>query len=116
MSRNAPAMSEWVLNEAHAISIELVRNRLQYLRSIGHGALHRGIDIFNVKQHAHGRIAQRERALVTHLGKLIGQHDVRVANLQFSMPNAAVGTRHAHNFGCSENILVVAVSYTHLTL
>jgi len=84
-------MSERILDESHAVAIKLVFNRLQDLRSAGHGAPYCGIDILDVNQHARRRIARRGRTVVPHLRNLIGQHDVRVANLQLRMPNAPPG-------------------------
>src|SRR5215467_12068541 len=44
---DAPEMSEWVLQEAGAISVELVLHRFQYLSAFGDGAVE---DLVNVRK------------------------------------------------------------------
>jgi len=43
---------------------------------------------------------------MTHLGVLIGEHDVGAADAEFGVTDASIGTGHAHDFGGSEDFLV----------
>ena len=56
------------------------------------------IDIFDVQQNADRRSTHRLRAVRTHLGKFVRQHDDRVANTNFGMHDFAARTFHFEAF------------------
>src|SRR5258708_3131181 len=99
-------MSEWILNEAGAVSVELVLNRLQYFRALRPRLLYHTIDVGKIYIQAHRARPDRGRAGVSlpHCGILVGQHDVRVADLQLGVADLAVRAIHANGFGCPENL------------
>src|SRR5216684_1133556 len=109
VSGNAPEMSEWILNKARAVSVELVLHRLQKFRALGRRFLNYAIDVGKVYIQAHRTRADRSRAGVAlpHAGIFVGQHDVRVADLQFGVTDLAVRAIHANGFSRSEDFLVI---------
>src|SRR5712675_2386631 len=102
-------MSERILNEAGAVSVKLVLHGLQDFRSIGRRFLDYAIDVGKIYIEAHRARADGGRAGVslTHVGIFVGQHDVRVADLQFSVSDLAVRAIHANGFSSTENFLVI---------
>ena len=76
-------MSEWILNEARAVSVELILHRLQDFGALGRCAFDHTIDVGKVYIEAHRARADGGRTGVslTHAGILVSQHDVRVADL-----------------------------------
>src|SRR6266850_378483 len=80
---DTPEMAKRILNEAGAISIELVLNRFQGFGSLGHGLFDDLVTISDVHIQAYGRAAHAGCADVAlaHAGIFIRQHDARVANL-----------------------------------
>src|SRR5579864_8688816 len=44
---------------------------------------------------------------LAHLGIFVGNHDSRVADLEFGVTDFAIGLAHAKNFGGTENFLVI---------
>ena len=109
MSGNAPKLSERILNEAGAISVELILHRLQDFRALGRRALNHVIHVGKIYIEAHRARADAGRADVSrpHVGIFVGQHDVRIADLQFGVAYLAVRAVHANRLSCSENIFVV---------
>src|SRR5215510_427358 len=102
-------MSEWVLDEPGAISVELVLDRLESFCALGHSALNYSVDVGNVQIQAYGAGANAGSAGVPlpHGRIFIGQHDARVADLQLGMADSAVGLGHAKEFFSTEDFRVV---------
>ena len=102
-------MSEWILQEAGAVSVKLVLHWLQDFRALSRRALDHAIDVGKIYIQAHRARADGGRTGVSlsHAGIFVGQHDVRVADLQLGVTDLAIGTVHANGFSRSENLLVV---------
>ncbi len=102
-------MSERILNEAGAVSIELVLDRLQDFRALGFRAFDHAINVGKVYIQADRAPADGGRAGVPlpHLGILVGQHDVRVADLEFGVTHLAIRAIHPKDFGRAEDFLVI---------
>src|SRR6266478_2987488 len=107
VSRNAPEMSEGIPDKAGAVSIELVFDRFLDLRSLRDRFCYNFVDIRQVHIQTDRRSTDSLSAPMSHLQVFVRQHDARVADLQLSVADLAVGTIHAHNYGRSENVLVV---------
>src|SRR5216684_476271 len=97
---------ERVLYESGAVAIELILYRLQYLSPGCNGIVHNGVHIVDVKKDANRGTAARLRSQVSHVGELVGQHNRRISNLDFGVPDPAIGLRHAHKLGGSEGLFV----------
>src|SRR5579872_6621400 len=102
-------MSERILNETGAVSIELVLDRLQDLRALGNRFINHAVYVGKIHVEAYGAGADSCSAGValSHFWIFIGQHDVRVSNLQFGMADLAVRAIHANLFRSPEHFLVV---------
>src|ERR1700737_2319476 len=100
MGGDAPQVSEGILDEAGAISVELVLNRLEGLRALWGCALHDIVDVGKVDVEAHRTAADGVGAGVplSPAGIFIGQHDMGVANLQLCVTDLAVRAVHAYGF------------------
>src|ERR1700679_2420335 len=105
----APQMSERISNEAVPVSVELILHRLKDFRPLVHCALHDAVNVGEVYIQAHRAPTNSGRAGVSlsHAGILVGQHDMRVTDLQFGMSDLAVRAVHASDFRRTENLLVV---------
>src|SRR5271163_3530670 len=86
-------MSKRILKEAVAVSIKLVLHRFQDFRPLGLRALDYAIDVGKVYIQAHRASADGRRARVSlsHVGIFVGQHDVRIADLQLGVPTLPSG-------------------------
>src|SRR5712692_10333824 len=102
-------MSARILIESGAVYVELVLNRLQDFGALGRRALDHAIHVGKVYIEAHRAGADGGRAGVSlsHAGVFVGQHDVRVADLQLGMTNLAVRAIHTNGFSRSEDFLVI---------
>src|SRR5437764_12353058 len=102
-------MSEWVLDEAGTISVELILDRFQNFGAFSNGALDYAIDVGDIQIQAHRACAYTGRTGMTlaEVGIFVSQHDVRVADLQFSVADLAAGLVHAKHFGGAEDLLVI---------
>src|ERR1700746_2635076 len=102
-------MSERILKEARAVYVELILNRLPNFRALCRRALEHAIDVGKVYIEAHWAGADGGRAGVSlpHAGILVGQHDVRISDLQLSVTDLAVRTIHETQFRRTENFIVV---------
>src|SRR5438270_13559813 len=107
--RNAPQMAKRILNEAGTVSVELVLNRLQDFRALSRRALNHAIDVgkVNIEAYRAGADGGRAGIALPHAWIFVGQHDVRVADLQLGMTDLAVRTIHANGFSRSEYFLVI---------
>ena len=102
-------MSKGILNEAGAVSVELVLNRLQELRAFCGCTLDHVVDIGKIDVEAHRAASYCGGAGVSraHAGIFVGQHDVGVANFELGVTDLAVRSGHADSFSRSEDLLVV---------
>src|SRR6202050_1445541 len=109
MRSNAPQMSERIANEAIAVSIELILHRLQDFRALIGGPLNYGVDVGKVYVQAYRAPAPGGRAGVPlpHAGIFVGQHDMRITDLQLGVTDLAVRAVHADGFGRANNFLVI---------
>ena len=109
MGGDSPEVSEGILDEAGAISIELVLNRLEELRALCGCAFDDFVDVGKVDVEAHRAAANSGCAGVSraHAGIFVGQHDVGVADFEFGVTDLAVRAGHADGFSGSEDFLVV---------
>src|ERR1700741_2650374 len=71
--RQSPAVAEWVLDLAIAISPELVLERHLYLRPCFHSAIEQGIDVFAVNKEIAARRGIGSRS-GCHARKLVAEH------------------------------------------
>src|ERR1044071_2325937 len=109
MRCHAPEMSKRILNEAGAVSVELGLDRLEDLRALGNRLFDHAVYVRKIHIEAYGTGADGGSAGVSlpHFWIFIGQHDVRVPNLQFGMADLAVRAIHANLLGGPEHFLVV---------
>src|ERR1051326_3253937 len=109
MRCHASEMSKRILNEAGAVSVELGLDRLEDLRALGDRLFDHAVHVRSIYIEAYGACADGGGAgmALPHFWIFIGQHDVRVPNLQFGMADLAVGAIHAHLLGGPEDFLVV---------
>src|SRR5712664_2541428 len=106
VSRNMPDVSEGIRHRAEAIAVELVRHGFLN-RSAGSNRLIKDrVDVFHIDHDAHRRSAERLRTFVAHLGKLIGEHDRRIANLDLSVTDFSIGRGKAKQFSRAERLLI----------
>src|SRR6266481_7281899 len=82
VSCNAPEMPEGVLDEAGAVSIELVFDRSLDFRSLRDRLCDNFVDIRQIHIQAHRRSADGLSAPMAHLQVFVRQHDARVSDLQ----------------------------------
>src|SRR6202166_822441 len=109
VSSNAPEVSEWILNEAIAVSVELVLHRLQDFRSLGRRFLDHAINVGKVDIEAHWATANSGGTGVSlpHAWIFVCQHDVRVADFQLGVTDLAVRAVHANSFRRPKNFLEI---------
>ena len=84
-------------------------NGLENFGACGYGALDDFIDVgeIHVKTYRTGANGDRARMAQPHAWIFIGQHDVRIADLQFSVGDFAARLFHAHHFSGAKNIFVI---------
>ena len=109
MGGDAPEVSEGILDEAGAVSVELVLNRLEELRAFCGCAFDNVVDVGEVDVEAYRAAADGGGAGVSraHAGIFVGQHDVGVADFELGMTDLAVRAGHADGFRGTEDFLVV---------
>src|SRR5580658_5986444 len=100
-------MSEWVLDKAGAISIELVLDRLQNFRSLRGRLFDDFVAVWEIDVQAYGRPAPALGPAIAHGEIFVCQHEARVADLKFGMADLAVRAIHAHDYRRPENVLVI---------
>src|SRR5882724_1340164 len=102
-------MPKRILNEAGAVSVKLVLDRLEDLGLLCHGLFDDLVTIGHVHVQAHWRPTDAGGADVAlaHAGILVREHEARIANLQLGVPDLPVRTIHAHDYGGAEYILVI---------
>src|SRR5262245_34843407 len=91
-----PHVAERVDERPGAVAVELVLQRPRLHRARGQRLREARVDVLDVEQEADRRAAQRPRAVVTHLGMLVGEHDHRVPDADFSVADLAAGGGEAH--------------------
>src|SRR5580658_8105932 len=99
-------MAEGIGQPAETIAPKHVR---WFRRDLGAGAdrlLEGRVDIFHVQENAGGRATQSVRRTATAAGHFIRQHDDRVADFEFGMPDLSRRPLHANFLLCSESSLV----------
>jgi len=79
-----------------AVTVELVFYGLLDFRTGGDGLSRQLIDVLNIERDEHGGSADRLRAERVHLRKFVGQHDGRVADLDFRVHDRAAWAWEAH--------------------
>ena len=99
-------MAERVVQGSAAIAVELIRDGPNHLGAGGEGASGHGIHIIHIKKNAHRRAAQGHGAAGAALGEFVGEHDARIADLQFGVTDTAVGMRDAHQFLGAKGVFV----------
>src|SRR3977135_971203 len=104
---NSPKMPIGILEEARAISVELIRNRFQDFPSLLGCFFDDGVAVRHIDIEAHRRGSNALGAALTHRRIFVSQHNARIATLYFGGADLAVRTIHSHNYGGAENVLVV---------
>src|SRR6266446_160853 len=109
VSGDAPEMSKRILNEAGAISVKLVLDRLEDLGLLCHCLFDDLVAIGHVHVQTHGRSADAggTDVALAHAGVFVRQHEARIADLQLGVTDLPVRTIHAHDYGGAEYILVI---------
>src|SRR5580693_1276610 len=102
-------MSEGIANETVAVSIELILHGFENFRTLVHGLLHDTINIGKIDIEAYRASADSGGAGMSlpHTGVFVGQHDVRITDLQFSVSDLAVRAIHANGFRRAEHFFVI---------
>src|SRR5262245_14846628 len=106
-----PRVAEWIFETAGAVSIKLILDRPCQLRTRVHGALNKGIDIFNVEHDADRCTAEGFWTAEVHFGIFIGHHDPRISDLDFSVGDLAVRLCKAHELLRAECFLIEFQSF-----
>src|SRR5437764_11477810 len=88
--RDRPFVSPRIEQRAASIAVELIDDRALLRGAEGDGAGEDFIDVLDVDGKAARRAAERLRADLAHLGMLVGEHEVRAADLQVGVRDAAV--------------------------
>src|SRR6202162_2098218 len=107
MLRQTPMMAEGIRESAIAITPELILKRHGDLTTCGNRPLEIVVHISAVDEKITGRRRfgiwiRRGR----HLWVFITQHELGVADLQFSVSNLSIWSFHTIDFFCSQRLLV----------
>src|SRR5262249_31665606 len=89
--RHVPDVAVRIDDAPRAVTVELVLHRPERLRAGCDGATDDGVHVLDVQVQHHRRATDRARAAKVHFRVLVGQHDLRVADLQLRVPDAPVG-------------------------
>src|SRR5258708_27358428 len=87
VSRDMPHVTERIFQSPGAITVELVLDRALFLAAGCDSLFEDRVAVFDIDHDAYRRAAEGLWTLIAHLGKFIGQHDRRIANLNFRMAN-----------------------------
>jgi len=68
-------MAERILDRPTTIAVELVGYWHQTLRSASTARRKNGVRVRDVEENGYGRSAERPRAAISHLRKLVSKHD-----------------------------------------
>src|ERR1041384_5614311 len=90
-----PNMTEWISEGAGTIAVKLILHGALLFAAGSDRLFENSIDVVNIKHQTDGRAAPRRWAFIAHFRMLIREHDRRVANLEFRMPNLSTGHWHA---------------------
>src|SRR5271166_510546 len=112
MRGDEPAIAEWVLDPADAITVKLIGNRPDKLSARCHSARYGVIDVLDIEMDRDWRTADGFRAERLNLGVLVGQHDSGIADPDLRMVDLAAGTRQTHDLLGAERRLVEGDSVT----
>src|SRR5205814_5178358 len=103
---DGPDMAERIGDRAAAIAVELILECLLDRTACGDGFGELGVDIGNVEQQADRGAAERLRALVAHLDRLVREHYDALADLDFGVTDRAARAGKTHQFRGTEGFLV----------
>src|SRR5579884_338465 len=103
---NPPLEPEGIFDTGHAVAIGLVGWSTQAYCSSFKGLFVDGVAVLHIEHDAHGGSSEMLWAVELLIGGFIGQHDAGVANLNLSVLQAAIRSRHAHALFCAERFLV----------
>ena len=91
-----PDVPEGILDGAVAIAIELVLGGLHDLCALLDGARDDGIHVIDVEHEADRSAPDCFGAPIPHSGTFVGQHDMAIADLDFSVRNALATWNSPH--------------------
>src|SRR5262245_55693536 len=106
MRGDGPDVPERILESPGAITIELVGQRSDFFGAGLERAIEDIVHILDIEQDADARSAERLRTVMTHLGRLIGQHDDGITDFDLGMPDFAAGPFHAEELSGVKRPLV----------
>ena len=99
-------MAPGVVELAGPVAIELVLDGLGLFGAGLDGVLEGLVDVLDVDGEGDGRAAELLRVVEVHVGRGVGHHDHRVADLDLGVADAAVGAGHAETLLGAEDLLV----------
>ena len=99
-------MTERAFHGAGAVAVELVGHRPRHRPTRGDGLREQLVDVLHVQHEADGRAAVVLRASGVHLGRLVGEHDGRVPDLDLRVAHLSAGRGHAHHLDGAEGALI----------
>src|SRR5881394_253191 len=103
---NGPLMTEWIQNGAASVAVELVLHWPKKFRAGRNRAGGHGVCILEIEHQPDGRAANRLRTARVHFGRLVGEHNAVIANLDLGMHDLAARPWHAHELRGAESLLV----------
>ena len=99
-------VAEGIGQRSRAVSVELILQRAQFLAPGCDCLRIDRVDILDIDHQADGGPPKRLRALETHVGIFIREHDRRVPDLDLRVPDLASRSRHTEQFDRAKSFRV----------
>jgi hypothetical protein len=99
-------VTERILDLAVAVAPEHVRQRHDRLCARIHGLLPDRVGIVHIQVDEDRGAFQGQRAIAAPVGKVVGQHDARVADADLGVHDLAAWAGHAADLGCAEGLFI----------